>query len=111
MVCLFILPCYLSSLCFYFVIFSVTTCTICIGGPITTIASLFVSKYIMFEAKIIVVRQPSGYGARLSLGVGLYVDISLAIFFLFKLYSLWKINIPYHTMPYYIMPGLLTLLT
>ena len=40
---------------------TLTTRTIFIGGIIITIASLFIYKSIMFNATIIVVRQPSGY--------------------------------------------------
>ena len=48
-------------MCFYvFVIFlSLTTCAQYIGGTITTIAFLFIYKYIMFNTTLIVVRQPS----------------------------------------------------
>ena len=61
--CLFILICQSSSMCLYvYVIFlSLTTCAIYIGGTITTIAFLFIYKYIMFNTTLIVVRHPSIY--------------------------------------------------
>ena len=77
-------------LCISMLLFSLslTTCklelTIFIGGTITTIASLFIYKSIMFLKRYNSCGKTTFglYGARLSLAVGLYIDISVAIFFL-----------------------------
>ena len=49
------------STCSVYIFLPLTTCTIFIGCTITTIAYLFIYKSIMFNATIIVVRQPLGY--------------------------------------------------
>ena len=76
---------------------SLTTCTIFVGSTITTIASMFIYKCRMFNATIIVVRQPSGY--MMLAFHWQYVDIALAIFFTyyFVLSMKNKYTIPYHT--------------
>ena len=62
-------------------------------------ASLFIYKSIMFNATIIVVRQPSGYMV-FAFHWQYNVDISLAIFcftYYFELFMKNKYTIPYHT--------------